>query len=57
VYAGKLDTTEQLYKLKMQIHDDQSDRASNMSDVSKASALETSSLKDENESKWFNINY
>ena len=29
----------------MQIHDDQSDRLSNASDISKSSALETSSLK------------
>lgn len=34
----------------MQIHDDQSDRLSNASDISKASSiLETSSLKDDND--------
>ena len=33
----------------MQVHDDQSDRLSNASDISKTSALETSSVKDPDE--------
>ncbi|XP_066930008.1 pyridoxal-dependent decarboxylase domain-containing protein 1-like [Clytia hemisphaerica] len=47
--SGKLDSTEQTYKFKMQVHDDQSDLLSNASDISKASALETSSVKDPDE--------
>lgn len=43
---GKLETTEQIYKLKMQIHEDQSDRLSTLSQKSRDRLSEVSGVKE-----------